>query len=125
MKNRALLGYWRFMIPIPARFWQGRISGTARKTSSGIARLSEEYHQVRDFVVREMHRADEPLSPAFIGQQLNLPAHQVNTILDDLEKRLFFLFRNEQGAVTWAYPATADTTPHHLTYSTGEQGYAA
>jgi hypothetical protein len=49
----------------------------------------------------------------------------VNTILDDLEKKLTFLFRNEEGAVAWAYPVTVDKTPHHLTFSTGEQLYAA
>jgi hypothetical protein len=48
----------------------------------------------------------------------------VNALLDELEKKLV-LFRNEQGAVVWAYPATADRTPHHVTFSTGEQGYAA
>jgi hypothetical protein len=36
-----------------------------------------------------------------------------------------FLFRNEQGAVAWAYPVTVDRTPHYVTFSTGEQVYAA
>ena len=45
-------------------------------------------------------------------------------MLDELEKKLI-IYRHEQGAVVWAYPATADKTPHCLTFSTGEQGYAA
>jgi len=36
-----------------------------------------------------------------------------------------FLFRNKEGEVVWAYPVTVDKTPHHLTFSTGEQLYAA
>jgi hypothetical protein len=36
-----------------------------------------------------------------------------------------FLFRNEQGSVTWAYPVTVDQTPHRVTFSSGEQVYAA
>jgi hypothetical protein len=46
-------------------------------------------------------------------------------ILNDLEKHMNFLFRNRQGEVTWAYPVTVEKTPHHLTFSTGEQIYAA
>jgi hypothetical protein len=38
---------------------------------------------------------------------------------------LTFLFRNEQGAVAWAYPVTTDTTQHDVTFSTGEQLHAA
>ena len=60
-----------------------------------------------------------------IADKLNLPVDRVNIILEDLEKHLTFLFRNEQGAVAWAYPVTTDTTPHHVTFSTGEQLHAA
>jgi hypothetical protein len=49
----------------------------------------------------------------------------VNAILDELEKHMTFLFRDEQGAVAWAYPVTVDRTPHHVTFDTGEQVYAA
>lgn len=87
--------------------------------------MSEEYHRVRDFVVREIPRVGKPLSPEFIRHELNLPVGQVGAILDELEQKLVFVFRNEQGAVVWAYPATADRTPHQVTFSTGEQGYAA
>ena len=36
-----------------------------------------------------------------------------------------FLFRNSQGAVTWAYPVTVEPTPHRVAFSTGEEVYAA
>jgi len=49
----------------------------------------------------------------------------VNTILEDLERHMTFLFRNDDGAVIWAYPVTVDRTPHHVKLSTGEQVYAA
>jgi hypothetical protein len=32
---------------------------------------------------------------------LNLPASKVNVILEELEKHLTFLFRDDQGEVTW------------------------
>ena len=87
--------------------------------------MSEEHHLVRNFVVRELPNAGEPLSPEFIAQELDLPVSRVVLILEELEKHLTFLFRNKQGAVTWAYPVTVDRTPHHVTFNTGEQIYAA
>jgi hypothetical protein len=56
---------------------------------------------------------------------LKLGLDQVDTILDELEQKLFFLVRNAQGAVSWAYPVTVETTPHRLTFKSGEQLYAA
>ena len=113
------------MIPIPRLIWQRLISKTAQKETVRLASIgSEEHHLVHDFVVREIPRLGKAISPEFIGQQLNMPVDRVNAILDELEKKLI-VFRYEQGAVVWAYPATVDKTPHHLTFSTGEQGYAA
>jgi hypothetical protein len=83
--------------------------------------LSEEHHLVRNFVVRELPQRGEPLSPEFISEQLNLSLARVRAILEDLEKNLTFLYRNKQGRVAWAYPVTADETPHKITFSTGER----
>jgi hypothetical protein len=54
-----------------------------------------------------------------------MPLTQVTDILEVLERKLFFLVRNEQGAVAWAYPVTVTPTPHKLNFSTGERLYAA
>jgi hypothetical protein len=113
------------MIKTPREKWEHELSTVPQHFEAKLSFMSEEHHQVRYFVVRELHRVGEPLSPEFIAQKLNLPIAQVNVILVDLEKHLVFLFRNEQGAVAWAYPVTVDKTPHHVTFSTGEQLYAA
>ena len=125
MNKRLLLGLARHMIPIPRLVWQRQVSSSAQNTKARLAFMSEEHHQVRNFVVRELPRVGEPLSPAVIAQALDLPLSRVNAILDELEKRLTFLFRNEERSVVWAYPVTVDPTPHHVTFSTGEQLYAA
>ncbi len=65
------------------------------------------------------------MQPEFIAEELKLSLDRTNAILDELEKNLFFLVRNERGAVTWSFPVTVDPTPHHLTFNTGEQLYAA
>jgi len=125
MKNRLLLGLGRTMVPVPGMVWHGQVSRNAQHAETSLDFMSEEHHRVRDLVVRELPRVGEPLSPEFIAQALDLPGNRVAAILDDLEKHLTFLFRNNQGAVAWAYPVTVDRTPHHVTFNTGEQVYAA
>jgi hypothetical protein len=87
--------------------------------------MSAAHHLVRNFVVRELPRTQQPLQPDFISQRLELPLTQVNTLLDELEKNLFFLVRNSLGAVSWAYPVSVEKTPHELLFSTGERLYGA
>ncbi len=120
MDSSLLLGLWRYMIPIPRAIWQNHVRGDAQ-----LDFMSEDHHQVRYFVVKEMPRVGTPLSPEFIAGELDLPLTQVTGILDDLEQHMTFLFRNEGGEVTWAYPVTVDHTPHHVTFSTGERVNAA
>ncbi len=42
---------------------------------------------------------------------------KVESIFDDLEKHMTFIFRNDKGMAVWAYPVTVKKTPHHLTFS--------
>jgi hypothetical protein len=87
--------------------------------------MTETHRRIHHFVVRALPRSGQPLTPEFIAAQLALPVDQVIPILDDLEKHMTFLFRNPQGAVIWAYPVTVEKTPHRITFSSGEQLYAA
>lgn len=112
------------MIPIPGFVWQRVVKTTAAKARAGLGFMSDDHHRVRDFVVAELPRIGTPLPPELVARELDLPMERVNTILDELERHLTFLFRNEQRAVTWAYPVTVDETPHHATLSTGEEAYS-
>jgi hypothetical protein len=105
--------------------WQWQVDKGAQRTKAHLGFMSEEHHLVREFAVRELPRVGEPLSPEFIAEELNLPVARVKSILDELDKHMTFVCRNTQGAVVWAYPVTAESTPHHVTFSTGEQLYAA
>ena len=125
MRNSLLLGLWRLMVPLPEMVWHGQVTKGAEGTVASLAFMSEDHHRVRDFVVMEIPRAGEPLSPEVIAKALDLPLARVIDLLDELERNMTFLFRNEQGAVSWAYPVTVDQTPHRLAYNSGEQGYAA
>jgi hypothetical protein len=86
-----------------------------------LAFMAPDHHAVRNFVVMELPRAGRPLRADEIAQGVRLPLGQVHQLLADLEKHLFFLVRNAAGEVSWAFPVTADPTPHQLTFSTGER----
>ena len=124
MRDGLLLGLGRHMIPIPRLAWQRLLAASARKTRARIAFMSENHHRVRDFVVTELPRSGAPLPPESIAEELGLPVSLVRSILSELEEHLTFLFRNERGAVTWAYPVTVDETPHRASFSTGEEAYS-
>ena len=125
MNKRLLLGLGRMMLPIPRSIWQRQVAQGEQSGHSGLRFMTEEHHRVRDFAVLELPRAGAPLSPELIAESLHLSVERVNVILDELEKHMTFIFRNEQGAVAWAYPVTVDRTPHRITFSTGERVYAA
>lgn len=125
MCEPVLMGRGRQVIEMPREEWEKHVAQAPQHSKTRLSFMSEEHHRVRYFVVRELPRAGVPIQPAFISRQLRLPLARVNAILDELERNLFFLVRNKQGAVSWAYPVTVDTTPHRLTFSTGEQLYAA
>jgi hypothetical protein len=120
MDENVLLGVGRHLLPVPPFVWQRQAHSPAH-----LDFMSKDHHRVRNLVVLELPRAGGPLSPEFIGRALDLPPAQVVSILDDLERHMTFLFRDERGAVVWAYPVTVEPTPHHVTFSTGEQVYAA
>ncbi|MBI4966293.1 MAG: hypothetical protein HY913_23645 [Desulfomonile tiedjei] len=125
MKNKVMIGLWRCMIDLPPSLWGKKVFKTKAKFEGMLGFMSQEHRLVHHFVVRELPYAGQPLSPEFVADKLGLPVNRVNVILNDLQEHMTFLFRNSQGAVVWAYPVTVEKTPHHVTFSTGEQLYAA
>jgi hypothetical protein len=121
MSETILMGQGDQIIEIPRKDWEQGVSAVSKQMQAGLTFMSADHRRVCNFAVRELPNVGKPLSPEFIADKLNLPVECVNIILEDLEKHLTFLFRNEQGAAAWAYPVTTDTTPHHVTFSTGEQ----
>jgi hypothetical protein len=124
MDNRLLLGLGRYMIPIPRMIWERVVRGEARKTRESLGFMSEDHHRVRDFAVVELPRTGAPLAPEAIADALHLDVPRVVAILDELEEHLTFVFRGDRRAVSWAYPVTVDETPHHASFSTGEEAYS-
>ncbi len=127
MKDRIMLGLWSYMLKMPPFLMdmKKQLARAKMRYQASMGFMTGDHRRVHHFVVRELPKAGSPLSPEFIARKLELPRDRVVTVLDDLEKHMTFLFRNKGGEVTWAYPVTVDKTPHHLTFSSGEQVYAA
>ena len=125
MSGTILLGRDREIKEIPRKMWEQHLSHIPQHSLTRLGFMSKQHHLVRYFVVRELPRLGLPIRPEIIAEGLQLSLARVNTILDELEKNLFFLVRNEQGAVSWAYPVTAEPTRHQLTFSTGERLFGA
>ncbi len=125
MSDNILLAVWRYLVPVPSSIWKGQVRNNANRNIDSLAFMSSEHHRVRDFVVRELPRYAKPIPPIEIANALDLPLEKVIELLDELEKKLTFLYRNNKGEVTWAYPVTVDNTPHQITFSSGEKLNAA
>ena len=97
------------------------VKGLPERMASRLAFMSRDHHVIRGFVVREMPRQDRPISPMRIAQVTGLNVQNVSAILAELERNLFFLVRDVDGNVSWAFPVTTSRTPHRLTFSTGER----
>jgi len=125
MNETVLLGRGRQITEIPRHMWEKDLVHVPEHTKTRLSFMSEDHHLVRYFVVRELPHSGVPIQPDVIAQALQLSTARVKTILDELEKNLFFLVRDDQGLVSWAYPVTADITSHRLNFSTGERLYGA
>jgi hypothetical protein len=125
VSGRVLMGVGGEIQALPDAAFVKSIRGLPARMASRLAFMSREHHVVRDFVVRELPRQDRPLSATQITQVTALSLQRVSAILADLERNLFFLVRDSDGNVSWAFPVTTSWTPHRLTFSTGERIFGA
>jgi hypothetical protein len=125
MPEHILVGRGKEILLHPADAFRKHLAAALETRSPRLEFMTPEHHRVRDTVVTEIPRVGHPLSLEIVAEKSNLPAPLVETILDELEARLFFLVRNEEREVSWAFPVTSEPTPHRLELSTGESTYAA
>lgn len=87
--------------------------------------MTDAHHRIRDYAVTELPRFGRALPPERIAEATAIPLDRVDAILDELERERFFLVRDQDRRVSWAFPVTSEKTPHRLLLSTGEDTYAA
>ena len=125
MGDSLRLRIGRRFLPLPAALWHRMIRRVARRMRSADRRLTDRHRAVQHFAVSEIPRAGGPLTPEAIAAGTAIAVTDVVAILGQLERKRRFLWRDPQGRVTWAYPVTAEATPHHMAFSTGERLDAA
>ena len=125
MTQTILIGRGREIEEIPRTEWEAQLQPARERTKARLAFMTADHHRVRRLAVLELARQGQPLAPRYFAEQVDLEEDRVISILDQLERNLFFLVRNDEGAVSWAYPVTVDRTPHRLTFSTGERLHGA
>jgi len=111
-EDAVLIGRGSSIIKMTADHWRSQVAAASERIGLRLEFMSKQHHLVRRFAVKEIARTGRPLSEPEISRRLKLAQPRVHQILDDLESHLFFLVRNSKGAVSWAYPFTADQTPH-------------
>jgi hypothetical protein len=123
--RKVLLGFKRRMLPIPWALFRGLVPLEARKARRALGGLDEEQRRVHHFVVRDLPRLGQPMSPDHVAAELQMDTARVVEILDELERRRIYLYRPMGRDVVWAYPVTVEPTPHRLAFSSGERLWAA
>ncbi len=125
MRDQVLVGRDRQIHALSRAVWESEVLRAPEFCADRLRFMATDHHRVRYFVVEELARRNRPLSIGTISEALRLAPEVVRGIVEELERRLFFLVRNEDGEVSWAYPVTVDRTPHRLTFSTGERLHGA
>jgi hypothetical protein len=124
-ENRILIGIWHKIIPAPMFMLIRETERMAKNRKARINKMTEEKRRIHHFVVRELPNAGQPVSLALIADELEMPFDRVSDLVDEMEKDKTFFNRYHSEGINWAYPVTVDNTPHHVTFSTGEQVNAA
>ena len=122
MSGQIIAGKGREIRNVPVL---NTVNHLPERMAERLAFMSRDHHTVRDFVVREMPRQRRTVSPQQIAMTTGFDLHRVSTILSELEEHLFFLVRNSEGDVNWAFPVTTDPTARRLSFSSGENIFGA
>ena len=125
MGDTLLMRRKQRMVRVPAAIWKRNVRSEGRRAAARLEFVGPDHHRIRNFVVTELPKAQQPLSPEIIADGVELETDLVREILDELEAQLTFLYRRDGRNVDWAYPVTAEETPHRITFDNGERLFGA
>ncbi len=123
MKDSLLLGLGRDMIPIPRMVWERVVKADARRTRAGLSFMSEDHHRVRDFAVLELPRTGAPLAPESIAEELDLAVPRVCRFWKS-SRRISPSCSEATTGGDLGLSGHRRRTPHHASFSTGEEAYS-
>lgn len=124
MEKVVLIGRGKEIVSQAEEAWRQELAAAPAFVAKRLEFMTPDHHAVRDFAVRELPRRGA-LTAGVIGDALGLDETRVETVLEELDARLFFLVRDDAGSVRWAFTVTVDETPHRLDLGGGERVFAA
>jgi DprA winged helix domain len=124
-EGAVLLGRGAELVPLDEGEWWRALQAHAPHARRRFEALPPLHRRLRRSAVLRLVATGRPVPAEALAAESGAPLSQVVAALAELESRLFFLVRDGGGAVSWAFPVTADATPHHLAFSTGERLDAA
>ncbi len=124
MNQGELLGFFRWLLPVPPVYRRARMEAMLRSLRDGLAFLTGAHREVHKFAVRRLIETGKPLEIIEIAGRLNLSIDRMEEIAGDLEKRAGLITRSNDGTITSAYPVTVIKTPGRVILATGEEVYA-
>ena len=124
MFDSIFLGVGKRLLPVPEFIFRPMVKRDTKKIASRPT-LEPDQRRVQHFAVREIPRRREAIAAEVFAAELDLPLEEVLQILDELERRMTFLYRRDGEKVNWAYPVTSDETPHQVRIDGGAAFSAA
>jgi len=115
-EESVLVGEAEEIVSQPEEDWRRELMTAPAGIAQRLDFMTGDHHRVRNFVVRRIAETPRPVAPDQIASSLELPVEEVQAMLVELERGLFFLVRNERGDVSWAFPVTAEPTPHTVDF---------
>jgi hypothetical protein len=121
MNKGELLGFFRWILPVPSIFRPKRLDAMMRRLRQELGFLTAGHREVLRLAVRSLIESEKPLETIEIASRLNMAIDRAEEIISDLEKRAGLITRNRDGAITGAYPVSLVKTPCRPSFPSGKR----
>ncbi len=122
----VLIGRGNTIARIDEAAWKDAVTAHVVHMPQRLAFMTPAHHRVRNAAVLGLTRSGgRPLSMAQLAAAAGVDEADTRAIAAELERNLFFVVREGEDHVSWAFPVTVDRTPHRLTLDSGESVFGA
>jgi len=106
--------------------WKNAVAAHVTHMPQRLAFMTPAHHRVRNAAVRLLPgNGGRPLSVQQLAAAARVPEREARAIAAELERNLFFVVREGEDHISWAFPVTVDPTPHELGFGSGETIFGA
>ncbi len=124
--SSVLIGHGKGFERMDEEAWKQAVAGAVAHMPKRLAFMTPAHHRVRNSAVRGLPgNGGRPLSMTEVAAAAGVPEEATRQIAAELERNLFFVVRQDDDHISWAFPVTADQTPHEVILGTGERIYGA